>query len=995
MGPEARFLAGCPRALLVAGVLLACSTVLRPAGANRGAPAPPSRLSSPQAPRRLVVQHASYGVPGHPRRMRDVTAIVRTLLRRGERMFLVDKVTQLAGDPAPGVVKTLAVTYTLNGRTLVTKATDGEIFYFRGMTALRSATGYRDVASGQEKGVRIIVSSQDFGVGAMGAQQAARRLNQGIFVPNEPPSAGWMSNRFQHLPQWVWIHFPGPRRINKVLVYAATLASAPVDFSGQYSPDGGADMRTLFHVTGVKFNPRNYSCTVSFKPVVTTNFRLLITRVAASAPPWSNIVELAQVKVYGVNATGSGFGRDRRVGRWIGHQPAQRLDIPLHPTDFKPTVRYRGDTVTVGDRWYRLVLSRRRPKIMFLSWDALGQGELNVNFLHPSGAEPVLDPLFPHADRSRIPDRKSKTAAASAALIQRGNIFAYRRVQIAPGAWERVSIRADRRGFDLGLAAVADRKIAMRGGLFRFHFAANQTPTTFICRPPKLINYVQSPCYLDAPDFGTAYVTTAGDRCAFYRTPSSLFPASTYWVDITPQRPVAEDGIHELSPRRWHTVVRFAIQSPEPLPALVSRNPRLKRLPKYALNGVQFRPDTGILSNSVMSVDCGLSLLFYAQEALFVPHLKDGISPMGLVEESVERYFHGAPGYYMPDDNVCAPGWSSSRETAAYLVISGWYCIRTIGGMKLLQRWLQPLQCLANHIASHFHRDGLIYQHGPGMWFDCYNIHGADAYSNAADYWAFRCMNDLETLAGRPELARRYRSDARRIKAVYFKLFYDPRTGVLAGWRTKAGRLHDEMFPWANGFAICQKGLVTREAARAIMRRMLAQLHKIGFYSYQFGLPTNLIPMSPKDYIPNTSGAPRQANGMDTWQVYMNGGATPAFEYYFIQALYKVGLRADAERLLWPLVKSYGQGTFNAGIGLPGQRQRNPVGSAFYLWNGSRASGEGYLPEDWDGVEAIFTGYYGLGFDKNGYYLENWSPLKGQTVKLDLPYMGKMIAAIR
>ena len=82
------------------------------------------------------------------------------------------------------------------------------------------------------------------------------------------------------------------------------------------------------------------------------------------------------------------------------------------------------------------------------------------------------------------------------------------------------------------------------------------------------------------------------------------------------------------------------------------------------------------------------------------------------------------------------------------------------------------------------------------------------------------------------------------------------------------------------------------------------------------------------------------------------------------------------------------KGTFNAGIQLPHQPQRNPVGSAFYRWDGSHGAGEGYLTEDWDSVEALFTGHFGIGFDQHGYHLEPWSPLKGQKVELNLPFMG-------
>jgi hypothetical protein len=45
-------------------------------------------------------------------------------------------------------------------------------------------------------------------------------------------------------------------------------------------------------------------------------------------------------------------------------------------------------------------------------------------------------------------------------------------------------------------------------------------------------------------------------------------------------------------------------------------------------------------------------------------------------------------------------------------------------------------------------------------------------------------------------------------------------------------------------------------------------------------------------------------------------------------------------------------------------------------------------------MEALFTGHYGIGFNSHGYYLEPWSPLKSKTVKLDLPYMGKIVPAI-
>ncbi|HEV2327837.1 MAG TPA: hypothetical protein VGY56_03505 [Verrucomicrobiae bacterium] len=853
-------------------------------------------------------------------------------------------------------------------------------------TALdRAQTGYRNVAFWAEAGAQIAVSSHSYrNNGAMTHDGDPCPLNR-PFIPGEPASRCWFSSENEHLPQWVWLHFPGSRKIDKVVLYAGDTDTIPSEFSGQYLRNGTGKFETIFHLQHAAFDPETHSLTVEIKPVVTDNFRLLIQRNTASVTPQSWIAALAQVEVYGSNPNpGRKWRCHLPVRQAARHISATKLKSHLRPTKFVPEIKDLGQTLDISTPWYRVVLDKSRPRIVQLSWDSLGHGELGVNFLN--GACPNLDPIFEPNPRS-----SGHESTLTNGLMHDDNVFHYIPVQVAPGVCEQVSIRADERGFDLELSAVANQPTLMRGGLFRFDFAANQTPTTFVCHPSAIMNYVEMPAYLDAPDFGTAYITRTGDDAAFYRIPSSLFPATTYWVDITPDRPVAEDGLNQIGPRPWHTTLHFEVQRLEPLPALVDADPRLKRFPKYSLDMVQWRPDTGIIANSVMSLPCGLAILFYAQQAVFVPHLENGVSPMDMVGASVERYFEGAPGYQMPNRNVCAPDWSSSRETAAYLVISAWYDIRTVGGLKQLRRWQKPLDCLANHIESQFGPDGLIYYQGRRtMWFDTYKLQGADGYCNAADYQAFQCMADLETLAGRVDLAKRYQDDADRIKAVYFKLFYNPQTGVLAGWRTQEGVLHDYMFPWVNGFAICH-GLVPPDNAKAILHVLLGQLDKIGFHSYQLGLPTNLKPMSPDDYIPHTSGAPKRADGMDTWQVYMNGGATPAMEYYFIQALYQTGQYDAAERLLWPLMNSFEQGTFNAGIQLPHLKQRNPVGSAFYQWDGSRGRGEGYLPEDWDGLEALFTGHYGIGFNQNGYYLEPWSPLKGQKVQLNLSYMGRNV----
>ena len=143
---------------------------------------------------------------------------------------------------------------------------------------------------------------------------------------------------------------------------------------------------------------------------------------------------------------------------------------------------------------------------------------------------------------------------------------------------EHVEIRAGTQGFDLSLAAEAKHTVLVRGGMFRFEFAANQTPTTFVCHPSKLMNYVDVPMYLAAPDFGTAYITRTGDAAAFYRRPSSLFPATSYAVDITPHQPASEDGLNEIDRSQRHTTLHFEVKAVEPLPALLNSDARMARV---------------------------------------------------------------------------------------------------------------------------------------------------------------------------------------------------------------------------------------------------------------------------------------------------------------------------------------------------------------------------------------------------------------------------------
>ena len=92
-----------------------------------------------------------------------------------------------------------------------------------------------------------------------------------------------------------------------------------------------------------------------------------------------------------------------------------------------------------------------------------------------------------------------------------------------------------------------------------------------------------------------------------------------------------------------------------------------------------------------------------------------------------------------------------------------------------------------------------------------------------------------------------YAARAEKLRAAYYKTFYDPATGVLAGWKSADGKLHDYYFTFVNGMAITY-GLVPPDKANAIMDRLLAKMKEVGYTHFEYGLPGNLIPVRREDY---------------------------------------------------------------------------------------------------------------------------------------------------
>ncbi len=77
----------------------------------------------------IKIQKASYGVPGDASRIRDVRALLETQVNQGAVDFPVGSLAS-SGDPAYGIIKTLSVNYTVDGKPATISGRDTDTIHF-------------------------------------------------------------------------------------------------------------------------------------------------------------------------------------------------------------------------------------------------------------------------------------------------------------------------------------------------------------------------------------------------------------------------------------------------------------------------------------------------------------------------------------------------------------------------------------------------------------------------------------------------------------------------------------------------------------------------------------------------------------------------------------------------------------------------------------------------------------------------------------------------
>jgi hypothetical protein len=242
----------------------------------------------------------------------------------------------------------------------------------------------------------------------------------------------------------------------------------------------------------------------------------------------------------------------------------------------------------------------------------------------------------------------------------------------------------------------------------------------------------------------------------------------------------------------------------------------------------------------------------------------------------------------------------------------------------------------------------------PANWWDTIGFGHQDAYSNALAYRALTGMSELATRAGHGDEAANFTNSAEAIRGAYASAFFDRQAGVLAGWKSADGKLHNYYFTFVNGIAVTY-GLLDRAMADTVMSNIEQEMMVVGYKRFDLGLPGNLVPIKRADYTDHNPrfGGPAREDGSDRFQVYENGGATACFTYFTMAALYRLNRDEQADKILFPMLDSFSHNDFMG-------RQDNGMTNDWKDWSGRAHGYEGFLADSYYALMAVLEKHHRL-----------------------------------
>ncbi len=596
-----------------------------------------------------------------------------------------------------------------------------------------------------------------------------------------------------------------------------------------------------------------------------------------------------------------------------------------------------------------LELDNARAAIPFLSWDTEGGNRAQTNLLRANS---------PLVLRARIRNQWHSSGDVQARVEHATEGRTLFRLALAADVELSWTIDHAHDRLTLTVAGQGNGMRDVEALEMLFPFDPQVTPTTILPQTWDEKDCGRLPAVISSPDFGQLLLEDQAHAGVKARLEGSRkehtvdlileFPAigagKTYTLDLTPVHLPPPAGLVDKA--RWQVVRRGWFNTWQPSS-------------RWGEQDRPFSAPAGILSNNVISDPVSFALPFYADQALWTPEIAPGISMMTQVRRSLEWWLD----HHMDPTGEVIGYWDYRHflDSNPGILIAAWDYVEATGDRDWLSKRIGQLEFLSSFVERRdVDHDGMVEATQSGnygtlkqparscCWWDALNCGHKDGYTNAFIYRAWRCLADLERQLGRMQQQARYTQLADRLKAVYSKILYNPKTGWLAWWKSADGQLHDYATPIVNGLAI-DYGLVEPEQGRAILARLWRKMQAEGFTRLDLGLPCTLVPVRKGDYIqPDGIGMPSREDGMDTFQVYMNGGISAGHSLHFIMAHHIVGEPEKGEDLLRAMLDRQATVGFHNGV-----RNDADRGIDWTTWDGKPGGYEGYLADVFRFMQAV------------------------------------------
>lgn len=566
----------------------------------------------------------------------------------------------------------------------------------------------------------------------------------------------------------------------------------------------------------------------------------------------------------------------------------------------------------------KLALSKERPQFTFFSVDSLGGASFKTNPLQELQKETVINYF---------------------SSVSKSGISYFNKKKDKHPVWR---FQCDRREIIASTKWLPGQAPAMS---LDIPFSQELNHCTVLGRMQEE-KRVRFPCLLHFPGMGT-FRLHCSDAAV------SLF----YDADRNVKNPFVKVMLQAADPDHPDITYRFESVTISPETEKTKGNALFDGFRRNYINIFQMNPRILALANNSASDACAFTLYLYAEMARQTPELAAGLTAFDLVRDSLDRYLSGMKAYGQVGYHNLGGGWQSrfdSSDSAPSLIISAChYVLETKDMVWAAKNYNGIREWARNMMATDRNHDGII-EYGysgnsgswdgsvrPANWWDTIGFGHDDAYSNILAYQACRLLSRMAALLGEQEDSKDFTGFSDKLKDNYYEHFYNGRTGVLAGWKSADGALHDYYFTFLNSMAVYY-GLADGAQANGIMQSLLKKMKESGYTDFRLGLPGNLIPIPKEDYTEHN-----KRFGYESFQVYENGGATACYSYFTLKALYKLGMRKEADDILLPMLESFKNGDFEGRC--PGSKMTKD----WKTWTGECWGYEGFLVDNYLALLAV------------------------------------------